>query len=160
MKSIQTGFTLIELMIVVAIIGILAAIALPQYQNYVAKTQISRVMSESGSLRALVEACAVESKTTIGIGVGECSPGASASTLLLGASQTGETLPAGTGVPQVVFAPTGEVTITATFGNGAAPILSVAGTNTLAWTRSLTGTWTCSTTAPIQYRARGCETSS
>ena len=54
MKKMQKGFTLIELMIVVAIIAILAAIALPAYQDYVARSQVSEAMSLASGARTAV----------------------------------------------------------------------------------------------------------
>lgn len=55
MHSVQKGFTLIELMIVIAIIGILAAIAVPQYQDYIARSQVSSAQGELASLKTAVE---------------------------------------------------------------------------------------------------------
>ncbi|MEJ0085363.1 MAG: pilin [Pseudomonadota bacterium] len=54
MKSVQKGFTLIELMIVVAIIGILAAIAIPAYQDYTIRAQVTEGLNLAADLKAAV----------------------------------------------------------------------------------------------------------
>ncbi len=75
MKAIQKGFTLIELMIVVAIIGILAAVALPAYQDYTVRAKVSELMlAASGVRTAISEKFQTDPSSTATAGLGVTIP--------------------------------------------------------------------------------------
>jgi type IV pilus assembly protein PilA len=105
MRKHQKGFTLIELMIVVAIIGILAAIAIPAYQDYTIRAQVSEGMSLTSGVRTAV----TEYLQTVGVWPTD--------NLEAGVTTAGSIK--GNYVASVTVAPSG--VITALFGSGANP---------------------------------------
>lgn len=149
----QQAFTLIEVMVVITIIGVLSAIAIPQYQQYVAKTQVSRIFFEVSELRLVVENCLNEGKTEIGLAVGECDTFAVGSNLIVGVSQVGIDLPNYMGVAQFDNPLTSTSTITANISNQAAPVLI---SKKIIWQRSADGSWDCKSSIEQQYLTSGC----
>lgn len=153
MNSIQKGFTLIELMIVVAIIGILAAIAIPQYQNYIAKSQVSRAVAELGAIKTAYEDCLNNGKTA----VGDCDLGWTGSSILsltVPAATTAGTAPTAAVTNTAALTSTG--TIEGTFAGSAAAALTDAPAKDVTWTRTALGSWACTTTADTKYKPSSC----
>ncbi len=133
-RSMQKGFTLIELMIVVAIIGILAAVALPAYQDYTMRAKVTEVvLAASGAKTAVAEAAAILSSGL---------PGANSVTL---AGQTSK----------YVSGVTWNGTLITATGTG-----DVSGTITLTPTRDASSgvlSWVCSGSIAAKYRPASCQ---
>jgi type IV pilus assembly protein PilA len=85
MKKVQQGFTLIELMIVIAIIGILASVALPAYQTYTNKAKFSEVVLASSNVKTAVEICGQTRATTLNFNT-QCIGGGPGGVINAGAS--------------------------------------------------------------------------
>jgi type IV pilus assembly protein PilA len=109
-RSIQKGFTLIELMIVVAIIGILAAIALPQYTQYTKKAKFTAVVNLADSLKTDVATCAQNSNYNLV----PCIGGASG----IGWEVKADSTTAVGDVASITTTTPGKITGTAIVGNG------------------------------------------
>jgi len=109
MKKAQAGFTLIELMIVIAIIGILAAIALPAYQDYTKRAKFSEVVLGTAAVKTAVELCGQDLNS-----VATCTDG------LNGPGYSIVADAAGTGNLASVSTTAGLITATAINGNGLA----------------------------------------
>lgn len=140
MKKMQQGFTLIELMIVVAIIGILAAVALPAYQDYTTRAKVSEVILAASAARTSVS----EAAQTLG----EMPEAASIS----------YDNQSSTYVQQVVYARSsasaGVITVTAR-GDSRINGQTITLTGTLGGTSGVS--WVCSGSIDQRYRPQSCK---
>jgi len=138
LKQAQKGFTLIELMIVVAIIGILAAVAIPSYQDYTVKSQFAGALSEVASLKTAFEVAVSEGKTP--------------SLVSTDAGYIGMTATGGT---YCDLATTGTTVITCTGATGVGNVSKFQG-KTIVLTRDTEGVWTCTSSADAKFKPKNC----
>lgn len=105
MKNVQKGFTLIELMIVVAIIGILAAVAIPAYSDYTKKAKFTEVIQGTQAVKTAVELCASEANVSP---IVACDSGTNGVPAAIGA--TGATPAIGKYIAKISTAANGTIT--------------------------------------------------